>query len=166
MKAQEEINQILLGKIHRDEEEEDNKSNEHKEEHVTLSYKKGGRKLHFPDNYRDNSSDNSVKLMRHKRDSKKIYKRNYSSDNSESSPPKRRHKPYEELSREFKKIKPPTFNGEVESGEEAEAWLSGMRKYFHIYNYSDRLKSRMAIYNLTGKADIWWEDLKRVKKIK
>jgi len=55
MKAQEEINQILLGKIHREEEEEDNKSNEHKEEHVTLSYKKGGRKLHFSDNYRDTS---------------------------------------------------------------------------------------------------------------
>ena len=53
----------------------------------------------------------------------------------------------------------------MEGGEEAEAWLSGMRKYFHIYNYSDRLKARMAIYNLTGKADIWWEDLKRVKNI-
>lgn len=24
----------------------------------------------------------------------------------------------------------------------------------------------MAIYNLTGKADIWWQDLKRIKSIK
>ena len=47
------------------------------------------------------------------------------------------------------------FNREVKKGEEAEAWLSGMKKYFQIYNYSNRLKARMAIYNLTGKTDIW-----------
>ena len=29
------------------------------------------------------------------------------------------------------------FNGEVEKGEEAEAWLSSMKKYFQIYNYLD-----------------------------
>ena len=58
------------------------------------------------------------------------------------------------------------FNGEVEKGEEAEAWLSGMKKYFHIYNYSNKLKARMAIYNLTRKADILWQDLKRVKNLK
>ena len=34
---------------------------------------------------------------------------------------KRKYKPYEEISREFKKIKPPTFNGETEKGEEAES---------------------------------------------
>ena len=56
------------------------------------------------------------------------------------------------------------FNVEVEKGEEAEAWLSGMKKYFQIYNYSDRLKARMVIYKLTGKDDIWWKDIKRVKK--
>ena len=43
---------------------------------------------------------------------------------------KRKYKPYEEISGEFKKIKPPTFNGETEKGEEAESWLSGMKKYF------------------------------------
>ena len=31
---------------------------------------------------------------------------------------KRKYKPYEEIYREFKKIKPPTFNGETEKGEE------------------------------------------------
>ena len=46
------------------------------------------------------------------------------------------------------------FNREVEKGEEAKVWLSGMKKYFHIYNYSDRLISRMDIYNSTKKADI------------
>ena len=58
------------------------------------------------------------------------------------------------------------FNKEAEKGEEVKAWLSGMKKYFHIYNYSDRLKARMAIYNLTGKDDIWWQDIKRVKNLK
>ena len=43
------------------------------------------------------------------------------------------------------------FNGEIKKGEEAEAWLSGMKKYFQIYNYSDELKEKMAIYNLTEK---------------
>ena len=41
-----------------------------------------------------------------------------------------------------------------------------MNKYFQIYNYSDRLKARMTIYNLTEKADIWWQDIKRVKNLK
>ena len=41
-----------------------------------------------------------------------------------------------------------------------------MKKYFQIYNYSDKLKARMDIYNLTGKADIWWQDIKRVKNMK
>ena len=79
---------------------------------------------------------------------------------------KRKYKPYEEIFGEFKKIKPPTFNGEIEKGEEAKSRLSGMKKYFHIYNYTNQLKARMAIYNLSGKADIWWQDLKRVKGIK
>ena len=64
---------------------------------------------------------------------------------------KKKYRPYEEISRELKKIKPPTFNGETGKGEEAESWLSGMRKYFQIYNYSNQLKARMAIYNLSRK---------------
>ena len=58
------------------------------------------------------------------------------------------------------------FNGEIKKGEEAKAWLSGMKKYFQIYNYYDELKEKMAIQNLTGKDDIWWQDTKKVKGIK
>ena len=58
------------------------------------------------------------------------------------------------------------FNGEVQKGEDAEALLSRMKKYFHIYNYSDKLKARMDIYNLTRKDNIWWQDIKRVKNMK
>ena len=41
-----------------------------------------------------------------------------------------------------------------------------MKKYFQIYNYSNQLKTGMPIYNLTGKDDIWWKDLKRVNVIR
>ena len=40
------------------------------------------------------------------------------------------------------------------------------KKYFQIYNYSDRMKDIIVIYKLTGKDDIWWQDIKRVKKIR
>ena len=86
----------------------------------------------------------------------------YTSDSSEDNyhSRKRKFKPYEEILGEFKKIKSPTFNGEIDKGEEAESWLSGMKKYFQIYNYSNQIKARMTIYSLTGKEDIWWQDLK------
>ena len=47
------------------------------------------------------------------------------SSDSDNSPKKRKCKPYEEILGDFKKIKPPMFNGEVENEEESEAWLSG-----------------------------------------
>ena len=42
----------------------------------------------------------------------------YTSESSESdcSPRKRKYKPYKQISREFKKIKPPMFNGEIGKG--------------------------------------------------
>ena len=47
----------------------------------------------------------------------------YTSDNSEDNHHTRKikFKPYKEISREFKKIKLPTFNGENEKGEEVES---------------------------------------------
>jgi hypothetical protein len=53
---------------------------------------------------------------------------------------KKKPKQHDEVMGEFKKIKQPTFNGEVETCEEEEAWLSSMKKYFQIYNYSSELK--------------------------
>ena len=41
-----------------------------------------------------------------------------------------------------------------------------MKKYFRIFNYSDELKAKMDIYNMTRKEDIWWQDIKKVKGIK
>jgi len=55
------------------------------------------------------------------------------------------------------------FNGEIAIGEEVESWLSWMKKYFQIYNYSSELKEKMEIYNLIEKTDIWWQDIKKLK---
>jgi hypothetical protein len=54
--------------------------------------------------------------------------------------PDRKRKQVDHLEGEFKKIKPATFDGES--------------------------KVRMAIYNLKGKASIWWQDLKLAKGLK
>jgi len=91
------------------------KSNERKEENVTPSYKKRSRKLNLSENDSKTSTKGFVKTTRNEKD--------HFSDSSESSLPKRKNKPYEELSGEFKKIKSPTFNGEMEKGKEVEAWL-------------------------------------------
>ena len=45
-------------------------------------------------------------------------------------------------------------------------WLSKMKKYFQIYNYSNELKEQMSIYNLTRKEDILCEEIKKVKGMK
>ena len=58
------------------------------------------------------------------------------------------------------------FNGEIGKGEEVEACLSEMKKYFQIDNYSNELKAKMVIYNLMGKEYMWWQDIKKVKGIK
>jgi len=123
-----------------------------------VSCKRKAKTLNFSD-----SDTNSAEEDRNPED-----KTDYSSESTHSKvrKNKKKRRQHDEITGEFKKIKPPTFNGEVETGEEAEAWLSGMKKYFQIYNYSGELKARMAIYNLTGKADIWWQDIKRMKQIR
>jgi hypothetical protein len=78
----------------------------------------------------------------------------------------RKRKQVDHLEGEFKKIKSSTFNGESRMGEEVEAWLVDIKKYFHIYNYSSNMKVKMAIYNLKGKASIWCQDLKLAKGLK
>jgi hypothetical protein len=57
--------------------------------------------------------------------------------------------------KEFKKSKPPTFDGEIKKGEEAEVWLLGLKKYFRVHDYFENLKAQITIFNLNGKASIW-----------
>jgi hypothetical protein len=55
------------------------------------------------------------------------------------------------------KIKPPTFDGEHKKDEYAETWLLGMRKYFQLHNYYSHAEGRISIYQLKGKAYMWWD---------
>ena len=153
LRAQEELNQILIEIFHTEGKGKRTKSED-------IRYRHKDKKTKEVKNESNSSSEVYGDL--HKQNS------HYTSDSIEDNrhTRKRKYKPYEEISMEFKKIKPPTFNGETGKGEEAESWLSEKKKYFQIYNYSNQLKARMAIYNLTKKDDIWWQDLKRVKGIR
>ena len=102
----------------------------------------------------------SYKEKKRSKDASKYKKSRYSSPTSEDSSdsseepessfdrPSRRRRKYrkDELQGELRKIKPPTFKGDSEKGEDAEAWLLGMRKYFRICNYSSRMEANIAIH--------------------
>jgi hypothetical protein len=62
-------------------------------------------------------------------------------------------------------LKPPSFDGESKSGDDVEAWLLGIRKYFQLDKYSSNLEARVATYHLHGKATMWWDQLNQVKNI-
>jgi hypothetical protein len=55
-----------------------------------------------------------------------------SNSDTRSSVPKKKKKRHSQssLTEEFKKAKPPTFDGEIKKGEEVEAWLLGLRSIF------------------------------------
>ena len=116
-----ELNHILLDKIHN---KGKDKRNVYEIDSETMSYKHKGKKV----KYSDSESLSNVNARSHRG----RYK--YTSESSESrrKPRRRKYKIYEEISGEFKKIKPPMFNGEVERGEEAANLLSAMKKYFQI----------------------------------
>jgi hypothetical protein len=80
----------------------------------------------------------------------------------------RKHKRHgvDELRGEMKKIKPPTFDGENKKNEDEETWLLGMRKYFQLHNYSSHEKGIISIYQIKGKASMWWDQLVQVQHIK
>ena len=134
LRAQEELNQILIERFHTE-------GKDKRAEFEDIGYQHKDKRTKQV----KNESSSSSEVFGDQRNS------HYTSDSSEDNHHnrKRKFKPYEEIYGEFKKNKPPTFNGEIEKGEEAESWLSGMKKYFQIYNYSNQLKARMAIYNLT-----------------
>jgi hypothetical protein len=66
----------------------------------------------------------------------------------------------------MKKIKPSTFDGEHKKDEDAETWLLGMIKYFQLHNYSSHAEGIIYIYQLKGKASMWWDQLVQVQHIK
>jgi hypothetical protein len=81
--------------------------------------------------------------------------------NNSSLSPVRRYKRSgaDDLGGEMNKIKLPTFDGEHKKDEDAETWLLGMRKYFQLHNYYSHAEGRIDIYQLKGKASMWWDQL-------
>ena len=84
-------------------------------------------------------------------------------ESDEDDAARQQHKQKRELQGEFRKIKPPSYDGEKE--EDAEAWLLNMIKYFQVYEYESNLKARLVVYQLQGKATLWWEETKMVHAI-
>ena len=78
-----------------------------------------------------------------------------SGDISSSSHKRKRRRHHRDRSQDdFKKAKPPTFDGEVKTRQEAESWLLGIKKYFQVQDYSGNMKERVLIFNLNGRAPI------------
>jgi hypothetical protein len=63
------------------------------------------------------------------------------------------------------KIKPPTFEGEHKKDEDVETWLLGMRNFFQLHNYYAQEEGRISIYQLKGKASMWWDQFIQVQHI-
>jgi hypothetical protein len=88
---------------------------------------------------------------------------------SSSSPsPVRNHKRrtgVDELQEEMNKIKPPTFDDEYKNDEYAKTWFLGMRKYFQLHNYYAQAEETIAIYQLKGKASMWWDQYVKTQHI-
>ena len=117
LRAQEELNHILMERFHTE-------GKYKRTESEDMGYQLKDKKTKQVKN--ESSSSSEVYGDLHKQNF------HYTSDSSEDNhhTRKRKFKPYEEISGELKKIKPPTFNGEIEKGEEVESWLSRMKEYF------------------------------------
>jgi hypothetical protein len=108
----------------------------------------------------------SRSVSRHRRRSPKHSSREAHSSSSPSPTRKHRRSGMDELKGEMNKIKPPTFDGEHKKEEDVETWLLGMRKYFQLQNYSSHAEGRISMYQLKGKASMWWDQLVQVQHIR
>ena len=109
LRAQEELNQILMEKFQSEGKDKpigfENTSYQHKSKNSKHSKIESSSSSEiYGDSHRNNHQ--------------------YSSDSSKDNYQSRKikYKPYEDILGEFKKIKPPTFNGEIEKGEESKVW--------------------------------------------
>ena len=53
----------------------------------------------------------------------------------------------------------------MKKSQDVEAWLLGIKKFFWLHDYSENMKAKIDTFSLEGKVDIWWEDVKNVKRI-
>jgi hypothetical protein len=103
---------------------------------------------------------------RHHRRSPKHSSREAHSGSSPSHTRKNKRSRMDELKGDMNKIKPPTFDGEHKKEEDVETWLLGMRKYFQLQNYCSHAKGIIAMYQLKGKASMWWDHFVQVQHIR
>ena len=78
---------------------------------------------------------------------------------------KKRRFAWGELVGQLRRTKLPTFDGEVKQGEDVEAWLLGLEKFFQLHQYTPNMEAQVAIYHLQGKASIQWDQLVKQKDI-
>ena len=68
-----------------------------------------------------------------------------------------------ELQGEFKKLKPPMFDGELEVA--VEAWLLTLNDIFNI-QLDDNLRACLAIFQLSEKVYMWWQEAKSINNVR
>ena len=68
--------------------------------------------------------------------------------------------------KEFKKSKPPTFDGEMKKSKDVEAWFLGMKKFFRLHDYSKNMKAKINYLQSQRKGKIWFEDVNHVRGIR
>ena len=109
LKAQEELNQILIEKFQTE-------RSSRRSESEDVSPQRKSKKMKLAKTEGSSSYEGFAE--------KQSYHTTTDSSEEDLYDRKKKYRPYEEISRKFKKIKPPTFNGETEKGEEVESWLS------------------------------------------
>jgi hypothetical protein len=133
--------------------EEEGSCHERRDDHRRDGYSRSARKTHI-----NHSPPYSARKF-------------YASEDSISSPKVslirhqiRRHE-LDSLQGEPRKLKPPSFDGEREREDDAEAWFLGLRRYFKWHKYSSNLETIISTYHLHGKYSMWWDQLKQVEHI-
>jgi hypothetical protein len=131
-----------------------------KESHKTPERKRRSRNVRTPERRRRSRSGS-----RHHRRSPKHSSKEAHSSSSPSPTRNHRRSRVDELKGDMNKLKPPTFDGEHKKEEDAETWFLGMRKYFQLQNYSSHAEGRIMMYQLKGKASMWWDQFLQVQHI-
>jgi hypothetical protein len=153
-----EFNFKMLKSLERIERKLEKGSDSNKTESCKTPERKGrSRSVKTPERKRKSRSGS-----RHHRRSAKHSGKEAHSSSSPSPTRKHRRSGVDELKGEMNKIKPPTFNGEHKKEEDVETWLLGMRKYFQLQNYSAHVEGRIVMYQLKGKASMWWDQFVQV----
>jgi hypothetical protein len=77
----------------------------------------------------------------------------------------RRKQEIDSLQGELRKLKPTSLDGEREREDDVEAQFLGLWRYFQLHNYSSNLEAKISTYNLHGKVEMWWGQMKQVEHV-